>query len=138
MAEKGSHRQPRAALLPFAGPALANSTPPAPYIPPDTRANRTVTQEFVRARGPIIPKVKGTAAIGYPAGNSVKPVKSLFGTWKNISLPCGLAKIVLGRNPDGSPSVHAFGRCHPTLCDWGVVNGITFGTYTYTARFVRS
>ncbi len=99
------------------------------FIPPDGRANYAMTEKFVRARRPIKPKVNGTAASGYPMGDWVKPVKSLLGTWKNTSPTGGnITKIVLARKPNGSLSVHAFGNCVPTLCNWGVVRGITFGS----------
>ena len=97
------------------------------FIPPDHRANYAATEKFVQARRPITPKTHGRPATGYPAGNWVKPVKSLLGTWKNMSPMGGIAKIVLTRNRNGSLSVHAFGQCGLTLCNWGLVQGITFG-----------
>jgi hypothetical protein len=99
------------------------------FIPPDGRANYTVTEKFVRTKKSIRPQAKGKAATDYPRGDWVKPVKTLVGTWKNTSPTGGsITEIKLGRNPDGSLSVHAFGNCSPTLCNWGVVRGITFGT----------
>jgi hypothetical protein len=99
------------------------------FIPPDGRANFTVTEKFVRSRRPIAPKAKGKPATGYPLGDWVRPAKPLLGTWKNTS-PAGgnVTRIRLGLNPGGSLSVHAFGNCAPALCNWGVVRGITFGT----------
>jgi hypothetical protein len=99
------------------------------FIPPDGRANFTVTEKFVRSKRPIKPGVSGKPATGYPMGDWVRPVKALLGTWKNTSATGGnITKIVLRRNADGSLSVRAFGNCVPTLCNWGVVHGITFGT----------
>jgi hypothetical protein len=99
------------------------------FIPPDGRANYTLTEKFVRTKKPITPKVKGKSATDYPLGDWVKPVKSLLGTWKNTSPTGGnITRVRLTRNPDGSLAVHAFGNCTPTLCNWGVVHGITFGT----------
>jgi hypothetical protein len=99
------------------------------FIPPVRRANFTVRETFARARRAIIPRHSGTPATGYPAGRSVKPVTSLLGTWKNRSPSGGNVKeIVLTLNPGGSLGVHAFGNCVPTLCDFGAVRGITFGT----------
>lgn len=99
------------------------------FISPHGRANFTVTEKFVRAKRAITPKVSGRAASGYPVGNWVKPVRSLLGTWKNTSATGGnIKEVVLTLNPDGSLRVHAFGNCVPTLCDFGVVRGITFGS----------
>ena len=51
----------------------------------------------------------------------------LLGTWNNIDPSTGgLVKIVLGFAA-GAITVHAFGACHPTPCDWGVVKGMTYG-----------
>jgi len=53
----------------------------------------------------------------------------LLGTWVNTSPASpSIRKIVIGRNPAGTLSVSAFGACVPTLCAWGKITGITFGT----------
>jgi hypothetical protein len=92
------------------------------------RANYAVTETFVRAR-PITVAGHGTAGTGYPLGDSVAPAPSLLGTWINTSPASpGIRKIIIGRNPAGTLSVSAFGACTPTLCAWGKITGITFGT----------
>jgi hypothetical protein len=92
------------------------------------RANYAVTETFVRAR-PIAATGHGTAGTGYPLGDSVAPAPSLLGTWINTSPASpGIRKIIIGRNPAGTLSVSAFGACTPTLCAWGKITGITFGT----------
>jgi hypothetical protein len=92
------------------------------------RANYTVTETFVRAR-PVTAARNGTAAASYPLGDSVAPARSLLGTWINTSPASpGIRKIIIGRNPAGTLSVSAFGACTPTLCAWGKITGITFGT----------
>jgi hypothetical protein len=53
----------------------------------------------------------------------------LLGTWVNTSPASpSIRKIIIGRNPAGTLSVSAFGACTPTLCAWGKITGITFGT----------
>jgi hypothetical protein len=92
------------------------------------RANYAVTETFVRAR-PVTAARPGTAATGYPLGDSVAPAPSLLGTWINTSPASpGIREIIIGRTAAGTLSVSAFGACTPTLCAWGKITGITFGT----------
>jgi hypothetical protein len=92
------------------------------------RANFAVTETFVRAK-PVTAARNGTAGASYPLGDSVAPVPSLLGTWINTSpASLGIRKVIIGRNPAGTLSVSAFGGCTPTLCAWGKITGITFGT----------
>jgi hypothetical protein len=92
------------------------------------RANYAVTETFVRTK-PIRPTRSGVHAVNYPLGDWVAPVPSLLGTWTNISpTSTGIRKIIIGVNPGGTLSIRAFGACVPTLCSWGKITGITFGT----------
>lgn len=92
-----------------------------------SRVNNTKTETF-RPGKPIKPTQSGTPATRYPLGHSVPPVPALLGTWTNISPDSGgIAKIVLTRS-GRTLVVSAFGKCHPTLCVWGKIDGITFGT----------
>ena len=92
------------------------------------RANFEVTETFVRA-GPISPTRSGTAASDYPLGASVSPSHALLGVWFNTAPGGGnIRRIVITLNPNGTLAVRAFGNCVPTLCVWGKVTGITFGT----------
>lgn len=53
-----------------------------------------------------------------------KKVCSKFaGTWKNTDPnTSGLTKIIAETN--GTPSIHAYGQCSPTDCDWGTATAI--------------
>jgi hypothetical protein len=91
------------------------------------RANFAVTETFHPGKG-VKPARLGTAAANYPAGDSVRPVNALLGVWINTSPSGGgIRKIVLART-GGTLVVSAFGNCVPTLCVWGKIKGITFGT----------
>jgi hypothetical protein len=91
------------------------------------RANFTVIETFHPGKR-IRPTRLGTAAANYPLGDSVIPVNALLGVWINTSPTGGnIRKIVLTRT-GGTLVVSAFGNCVPTLCVWGKVKGITFGT----------
>lgn len=93
------------------------------------RADFTVTETFVRAGTPISPTRNGTAAANYPLGASVSPALSLLGVWINTSPTGGnIRRIIITLGPGGRLAVRAFGNCVPTLCVWGKVTGITFGT----------
>lgn len=93
------------------------------------RANFEVTETFVRTGKPIFPTHNGTAAFNYPLGASVSPALSLLGVWHNTSPTGGnIRTIVISLGPGGTLAVRAFGNCVPTLCAWGKVTGITFGT----------
>lgn len=92
------------------------------------RSNFTVTETFVKTK-PIRPTRNGVAATDYPLGDWVAPVTSLLGIWVNISPTSpDIREIIIGLNPDGTLNVRAFGACVPTLCAWGKVTAITFGT----------
>ena len=93
------------------------------------RSNYEVTETFVRTSNTISPTTNGTAGVNYPLGASPSPASALLGVWSNTSPTGGnIRKIVISVNANGTLRVRAFGNCTPTLCNWGKVNGITFGT----------
>lgn len=54
-------------------------------------------------------------------------VNSFTGSWVNVSAATrGVTKLRIRRN-FGQVRVRAFGQCHPTDCNWGVVRAIPFG-----------
>ena len=64
--------------------------------------------------------VRTTAAAVQPA--------ALIGTWSNCDHATrGLLKLVIAASGTGI-TVHAFGNCTPTPCDWGTVAGIVHAT----------
>jgi hypothetical protein len=59
----------------------------------------------------------------------------LLGTWVNMdSHTGGIVKLILGFA--GALRVHAYGACHPTPCDWGTVNGLTYSNGVSSSRAV--
>jgi len=91
------------------------------------RANYEVTETFVPGNL-IIPAKTGVPTIGYPLGDWVKPASTLLGTWFSTSPTAGIRKIIITENLNGTLAVRAFGNCTPTLCAWGKVTAVTFGT----------
>ena len=64
------------------------------------------------------------------------PPANLMGTWvSDDPATRGIVKIVLS-SAGGVLTVHAFGSCSPTPCDWGTVRGQTYGPDVSTARAV--
>jgi hypothetical protein len=95
------------------------------------RSNYTVTETLVKGR-PIYPRKYGRPATDYPLGDSVKPYAGLPALWINHSPHANIRAVVLSRNANGMLQVHAFGSCVPVSCNWGTVNGITFGRSIYS------
>ena len=51
----------------------------------------------------------------------------LIGTWVNVNTATpGIVKIVVGWS-GGHLTIHTYGACSPTPCDWGSVNGLAYG-----------
>jgi len=56
----------------------------------------------------------------------ISSVAPLLGTWKNINKATrDLVEIVIS-GAASSISVHVFGACSPTPCDWGSVSGLAY------------
>lgn len=54
-------------------------------------------------------------------------LSTLLGEWICCDkLYGGIIKIVLTEGDKGDLIVHAYGRCHPTPCDWGEVKGVAY------------
>lgn len=72
------------------------------------------------------------AGFAGPAHASPAPPKadaSLLGTWVNTNgATRSVKQIVITPNRASSVNVDAFGSCSPTLCEWGSVPAITYGT----------
>ena len=77
----------------------------------------------------------------------VNLTKSLNGEWENQDAAApGITEIVIGENEAGGLRVHAWGKCEPTDCDWGIAemnssNGIAqsifdMGLVKTTVQFI--
>jgi hypothetical protein len=95
------------------------------------RSNYEVTETFTKGR-PIYPRRYGPPATDYPLGDSVKPYPGLPALWVNRNPHGNLKAVILSLNASHMLQVHAFGNCVPKSCNWGTVNGITFGTSIYS------
>jgi len=48
------------------------------------------------------------------------------GAWRNVD-PATSGLTTLQISTSGTVKVHAWGKCHPTDCDWGEVTGYAYG-----------
>ena len=68
-----------------------------------------------------------TAAQASPVPPKASP--ALSGTWVNVNAASRSVKqVVVAPTRDGAVSVDAFGSCSPTLCEWGRVPAIVYGS----------
>jgi hypothetical protein len=95
------------------------------------RSNYAVTETLVKGK-PIRPTRYGHPATDYPLGDSVKPYRTLPALWINTNPHGSIRAVILSLNANHMLQVHAYGNCTPVACNWGTVNGITFGTSIYS------
>jgi len=88
-----------------------------------SRKNYARNEVFKLGKG-LAPTKVGNAVTGYATGHKPLLAAGALGTWKSTS---GIVKIKI-TNTTANPLVHAYGKCTPTPCDWGIVKGITYGT----------
>jgi hypothetical protein len=72
-----------------------------------------------------------TALAGPATASNTPPTAhtGLLGTWVNTNPNTGNVKqIVVRRDGTGGITVDAFGACTPTLCEWGAVPAIVYGS----------
>ena len=71
----------------------------------------------------------------HAVGAVVQPAP-LIGTWLNDDKATrGLVKVVVATAPTGI-TIHAYGNCTPTPCDWGVVTALSYAVDVSSAPAV--
>jgi hypothetical protein len=87
-----------------------------------------VTKHEFRAPSDIIESERERLGIMAPPAELTVSALPLVGTWVNCDHQTrGLIRVMIAAS--GSEiTVHAFGACQPTPCDWGVVNGTIYAT----------
>jgi len=95
----------------------------------------TTKQEY-RAPSDNIESEIARLGIAQPEPSLVVSSTPLVGTWINCDHTTpGLLRVMIA--PNGSEvTVHAFGACVPTPCDWGAVNGMVYAANVATAPAV--
>ncbi|MDQ7746299.1 hypothetical protein [Hydrogenophaga pseudoflava] len=72
-----------------------------------------------------------TLRLGYemPVVSSGEPEAPPWeGQWENTDPATrGMTRLVIGRRADGGWSMHGFGKCHPSDCDWGETTAMLSG-----------
>jgi hypothetical protein len=96
-----------------AGDTVAEKTPSPP-------ARVSTASTTTQAPAPSRPETQPAHA---SENTNAKPI-ALAGEWHNADAATrGLTRLVVGENP---ATVHAWGSCHPSDCDWGAVPASAF------------
>ena len=85
-----------------------------------------ITKPEFRAPADILDKE--IACLGLPKANAplVISAASILGTWVNCDHQTrGMVRLIIAANGK-EVTIHGFGACSPTPCDWGVVNGLVY------------
>ena len=87
-------------------------------------ARCTVAKHLTNSQSDEFPAAAArTAAAAPTAALGTVDLTPLIGEWKCCdSLYGGIIKVLV-KESAGNLFVHAFGRCHPSPCDWGEVKG---------------
>jgi hypothetical protein len=71
---------------------------------------------------PAAAKPAEAAKPAAPAKPADVPIEQFVGQWTNVDAETrGLTKVEVSRLGASSLIVRAYGKCHPTDCDWGAV-----------------
>ena len=97
------------------------------------RKNYTTTETFKLGKQVQAVTKSGLPTVQYVLGARPVANAGLLGTWVPSGSSSNLAKVVIGGTA-AAPKVHSYGVCSPSPCDWGTVNGITYGATISTAR----
>ncbi|HUH63830.1 MAG TPA: hypothetical protein VLZ50_12560 [Terracidiphilus sp.] len=102
-----------------------------------------------RAPSEILEAERERLGITAPHVPIVVNANPLIGTWVNCDHETrGLVRVMIAAK-DKEITIHAFGACQPTPCDWGIVNGMIYAdnvtavpavafTATYTFGFKQT
>jgi hypothetical protein len=110
----------------------------------------TVVSKYeFRAPSEILETERQRLGITKPQAPLVVSADPLIGTWVNSDHETrGLVRVMIAAKAN-EVTIHAFGACQPTPCDWGIVNGMVYAdnvtavpavafTATYTFGFKQT
>jgi hypothetical protein len=87
-----------------------------------------VTKQEFRAPSDVLEKEIERLGVPHPAAPLAVVANPLVGTWVNCDHQTrGLVRVMIAA---AAPeiTVHAFGACSPTPCDWGTVKGMIYAS----------
>jgi hypothetical protein len=85
-----------------------------------------ITKQEFRAPSDILEKEVERLGVPHPAAPLAVVANPLVGTWVNCDHQTrGMVRVMIAAAGPGI-TVHAFGACSPTPCDWGAVNGLIY------------
>lgn len=108
-----------------------------------------ITKQEFRAPADILAKEVERLGVPHPAAPLVVVPTPLVGTWLNCDHQThGMIRLMIAA-AGSEITVHGFGACSPTPCDWGTVNGLIYAanvastpamafTATYTFGFKQT
>ena len=92
----------------------------------------TTKHEF-RAPSDILEKEIERLGVSQPTAAVIVAPGPLVGTWVNCDHQTrGLVRLMITQ-AGSEITVHGFGACSPTPCDWGIVNGFAYAPNVATA-----
>ncbi len=86
----------------------------------------THVEQQYRTPSDILEKQRELLGITAPHVSVTPSPLPLVGTWMNVDHAIrGLIRVMIGANGN-EITVHGFGACSPTPCDWGQVSGLIY------------
>jgi hypothetical protein len=86
-----------------------------------------MNKRFAQLLAVVSATVAGLAMFACTAYASSPAHTSLVGTWHNVDKHTrSIVKIIIADDGAGGITVHGFGACEPTPCDWGAVPGVVY------------
>jgi hypothetical protein len=102
---------------------------------PSVTEHPIVTHEF-KVPNDRIEKQRELLGITAAPAKLVPVATPIVGTWVNCNHETGgLVRVVIAPKVNAI-TVHAFGACHPTPCDWGIVDGMIYADSVATTPAV--
>ncbi len=98
--------------------------------------DRPIVKHEFKTPNDMIEKQRELRGITTPLATLVPVATPIVGTWVNCNHETGgLVRVVIAAKGNGI-TVHAFGACHPTPCDWGIVDGLIYADSVATTPAV--
>jgi hypothetical protein len=92
-----------------------------------------IVEQQYRAPADILAKQREILGITTPHASIVASAVPLVGTWMNVDHATrSLVRVMIAANGN-EITVHGFGACVPTPCDWGQVGGLVYSDNVATA-----
>lgn len=96
----------------------------------------TTVKNAFKAPADMLEKQRELLGIKTPLADVVPVAAPLVGTWVNCNHDTkGLVRLTIATKGN-EITVHGFGACHPTPCDWGLADGMIYADSVATTPAV--